>query len=131
MRKRRANSTPKARKPVPYEFVLEALTPLSPRTRPMFGCHAVYVGAKIVFILRDRDDYPRDNGVWLATTAEHHESLLQEFPNMRSLELFGKDVTHWQLLPSGAADFESSAMRACDLVLARDTRIGKIPKSRR
>src|SRR5258707_6386195 len=33
----------KQRKPVPHAFVLEALAPLSPYTRPMFGCLAVYV----------------------------------------------------------------------------------------
>jgi hypothetical protein len=28
----------KQRKPLPYEFVLDAIAPLSPKTRPMFGC---------------------------------------------------------------------------------------------
>jgi len=130
MAKRPAGPVLKVRKTIPYEFVLEALMPLSPRTRPMFGCHAVYIGPRIVFILRDRPDYPKDNGVWLATTAEHHESLLQEFPNMRSLGLFGKEVTHWQILPSDSSSFESSVMRACDFVLAKDPRIGKLPKHR-
>src|SRR5580704_10377971 len=55
----------KARKPVPHEFVLDALAPLSPRTRPMFGCLAVYVREKIVFILQDKQDYVEDNGLWL------------------------------------------------------------------
>jgi len=65
----------KRRKIVPYEFVLDALAPLAPTTRPMFGCLAVYVEEQIVLILRDRHDSREDNGVWLATTAEHHESL--------------------------------------------------------
>ena len=39
---------------VPYEFVLEALSPPSARTNPMFGCPAVYVGEKIVLLLRDK-----------------------------------------------------------------------------
>jgi hypothetical protein len=42
------------RKRLPYEFVLDALAPLSPWTRPMFGCLAVYVEDKIVLILRER-----------------------------------------------------------------------------
>ena len=65
----------KPRKAVPHEFVLEALAALSPQTRPMFGCLAVYVEDKIVLILRDKRDQTADNGVWLATTEEHHESL--------------------------------------------------------
>ncbi len=49
---------------------------------------------------------------------------------MRSIQLFGKEVTGWQVLPADAADFEEAAMRACELILARDPRIGKVPKSR-
>ena len=60
------------------------------RTRPMFGCLAVYVEDKIVLILRDKRDKTADNGVWLATTEEHHESLRREFPMMRSIQVLGK-----------------------------------------
>ncbi|MGO4884078.1 MAG: hypothetical protein ACLP59_25150 [Bryobacteraceae bacterium] len=123
--------TIKPRKPVPHAFVLETLADLSPRTRPMFGCLAIYVGAKIVLILRDKGSADTDNGVWLATTAEHHESLRREFPQMRSIRVLGKDVTGWQLLPADAPDFEEAALRACELVAARDPRIGKVPKRRK
>jgi hypothetical protein len=121
----------KPRKTVPHAFVLEALAALEPRTNPMFGCLAVYVGAKIVLILRDQREPEADNGVWLATTAEHHESLRREFPHMRSIQVFGREVTHWQVLPADAPDFEEAALRACELIRARDPRIGKIPKARR
>lgn len=93
----------------------------------MFGCVAVYVGEKIVLALRDKEQYAEDNGVWLATTKEHHESLRREFPNMRSIGLLGKRVTGWQLLPADAQDFEEAALRACDLIATRDPRIGKLP----
>jgi hypothetical protein len=121
----------KQRKPVPHAFVLEALAPLSPYTRPMFGCLAVYVKDKIVLILRDKPMNTSDNGVWLATTRDHHDSLRREFPNMRSIQVLGKPVTGWQVLPADAADFEAAAQRACDLVLAGDARIGKVPGARR
>lgn len=119
------------RKAVPHEFVLEAVAPLSPETRSMFGCLAIYVEDKIALILRDRPDAPADNGVWMATVAEHHESLRQEFPHMRSIQLFGPKVTGWQVLPVDAPDFEEAALHACDLLIAGDTRIGKVPQSRR
>jgi hypothetical protein len=96
----------------------------------MFGCLAIYVEAKIVLILRDKPG-DSDNGVWLATTAEHHKSLLREFPNMRSIKVFRKKVTGWQVLPAEAPDFEKAALRACELVAARDPRIGKVPAARR
>jgi len=118
-------------KPIPHHFVLDTIFPLLPSTRPMFGCLAVYVKDKIVLILRDKPQNTADNGVWLATTEEHHESLRREFPNMRSIQVLGKPVTGWQLLPADAPDFEEAALRACELILAGDTRIGKVPGSRR
>jgi hypothetical protein len=121
----------KQRKGIPHEFVLDAMAPLSPETRSMFGCLAVYVQDKIVLILRDKRDGTADNGVWLATTEEHHQSLRREFPNMRSIQVFGKKVTGWQVLPADAKDFEEAALHACELVLAGDPRIGKVPGTRR
>ena len=121
----------KRRKPVPHAFVLEAIAEVSPATRPMFGCLAVYVGEKIVLILRDKPGDSADNGVWLATTVDHHESLRREFPNMRSIQVFGKRVTGWQVLPAEAPDFEEAALRACELVVAGDPRIGKVPGTRK
>jgi hypothetical protein len=123
--------TAKQRKRVPHEFVLEALAGVSPRTRPMFGCLAIYVEDKIVLILRDKCGDTADNGVWIATTAEHHERLRRDFPNMRSIQVFGNKVTGWQVLPADAPDFEEAALRACELIAARDPRIGKAPGARR
>jgi len=123
--------TVKQRKAVPHEFVLDAIAPLSPWTRPMFGCLAVYVKEKIVLVLRDKHKNTADNGVWLATTEEHHESLRREFPNMRSITVLGKAVTGWQLLPADAPDLEEAALRACELIVAGDPRIGKVPGTRR
>jgi hypothetical protein len=85
-----ASSLPKHRKPIPHAFVLDALFPLSAYTRPMFGCLAIYVKDRIVLILRDKPEDTADNGVWLATTQEHHQSLRREFPNIRSIQLLGK-----------------------------------------
>lgn len=121
----------KQRKKIPYEFVLDALADLSPWTRPMFGCLAIYVGEKIVLVLREKQGASPDNGVWLATTRDHHASLHRDFPNMRSIEVLGKEVTGWQVLPADAPDFEEAAMHACELVIGGDPRIGKIPKARR
>ena len=121
----------KPRKVIPHEFVLEALAALSPQTRSMFGCLAVYVGDKIVLILRDRPHAAADNGVWLATTEQHHDNLRRAFPNMRSISVLGKKVTGWQVLPADAPDFEETALAACELIVAGDPRIGKVPGARR
>ncbi|MGA3212457.1 MAG: hypothetical protein ABSD20_14215 [Terriglobales bacterium] len=123
--------TTRQRKIVPHEFVLEALGSVQYRTRPMFGCLAIYVEDKIVLILRDKREGTVDNGVWLATTQQHHESLRREFPNMRSIQVLGREVTGWQVLPADAPDFEETALRACELVVVGDPRIGKVPGARR
>jgi hypothetical protein len=117
-------------KEIPFEFVIEELDRLHPIVKPMFGCHAVYVGSRIVFILRKRKDSIEDNGVWIATTSEHHESLRNEFPTMKSLTIFGPGPSGWQVLRESDSDFERLVYRACELVKARDPRIGKIPKPR-
>src|SRR5258708_19462390 len=83
----------KQRKAVPHQFVLDAIAPLSPETRSLFGCLAVYVQDKIVLILRDRRDGMADNGVWLATTEEHHQSLRREFSKLRPLPSFANKVS--------------------------------------
>jgi len=49
---------------------------------------------------------------------------------MRSIKVFGKPVTGWQVLPASAIDFEEAALHACELVIARDPRIGKVPKKK-
>jgi hypothetical protein len=114
----------------PHAFVLDALDGAAIETQPLFGSLAIYLGEKIVMVLRERKDDP-DNGVWLATTEEHHRSLRREFPSMRSISILGKAVTGWQVLPVDADDFEEAALHACELVLKRDPRIGKVPKPRR
>lgn len=113
---------------IPFDFVLEYLSIEALLIRPMFGCHAVYTRGKIVLILRQRKDFPNDNGVWLATIKEHHLSLKKDFSPLRSISLFGDKPSGWQNLPADADDFEKAVIKACELILKGDPRIGKIPK---
>jgi hypothetical protein len=118
---------------IPFEFIIELLLPLNPKVKPMFGCFAVYIGEKIMLVLRNRQDHEEANGIWIATKSEHHASLKQIFPSMHSVYILsdGKAETEWQMLPLDADDFESSAMKACELILRGDKRIGRIPKPRK
>src|SRR5579859_2374840 len=84
---------------IPFEFVREELDRIYPCVKPMFGCYAIYVGEKLVMILRKRDDHMDDNGVWLATSREHHPGLKEEFPCLRSIRLLGYSETEWQNIP--------------------------------
>jgi hypothetical protein len=116
---------------IPFEFVLEELDRIHPRVKPMFGCYAIYAGEKLVLILRQRNDFTDDNGVWLAAHHEHHASLKKEFPCMRSVRLLGSFETVWQNIPADEDDFEELVLKACHLILKGDVRIGKIPKQKK
>ena len=119
----------KTPKTIPFNFVIENLFALDPIIKSMFGAYAIYVGNKIVLILRDKKD--EDSGVWIATVPEHHASLKIDFPIMRSIKIFGTRESAWQVLPMDEDDFETSVNRACDLILNGDIRIGKIPKPKK
>lgn len=120
------------KKKVPFEFVLDELAEVDYWTRPMFGCTAVYVGEKIVLVLRYRPGREDgSDGVWVATTKEHHASLRREMPSLRSIAVLGTGETGWQMLPADTADFEENVRLACALVRAGDSRIGKVPKGKR
>jgi hypothetical protein len=121
------------RKSAPYPFILEALTALEPEVRPMFSGFAVYVGDKIMLMLRDSPKQPKDNGVWLvfSETADLDDpGIRRDFPSIRLIELLGGKIGHWRLVPADSPTFESEALHACELLLRRDARFGRVPQSR-
>lgn len=113
---------------IPFDFVLERLESCCPVVRPMFGCHAVYVGERIVLMLRNKENHREDNGIWLAIAPEHQQALKKIFPALRCVRLLGEKASAWQNIPAEADDFEESALAACDMILKNDLRIGKVPK---
>jgi hypothetical protein len=118
----------------PHPFIVEALAPLNPEVRPMFSGFAVYVGDRLVLMLRDAAKSARDNGVWLVlseATDPADEGLRREFPSLRRIELLGNKIGHWLVIPSDSPSFEKEALHACDLLLRHDVRLGRIPQSRR
>jgi hypothetical protein len=99
----------------------------------MFSGFAVYVGDKIVLMLRDSPKHPEDNGVWLvfSETANLADAgIRRDFPSIRLIGLLGGKIAHWRLLPADSPTFESEAMQACELLLKRDARFGRVPQSR-
>lgn len=121
------------RRSVPYPFIVEALAPLEPEVRPMFSGFAVYVGEKIVLMLRDSQKQPEDNGAWLvfSESADLADPRIRhDFPSLRLINLLGGKIAHWRLIPADSASFESEALHACELLLKHDVRFGRIPQSR-
>jgi hypothetical protein len=117
----------------PFPFVLELLYALQPRTKPMFGAHAIYIREKLVLIVRQRETHPEVNGVWMATSRRFHESLRNEFPSMHSVYILsnGKSETDMQMIHEDDENFEPYVTRICELILKNDPRIGRIPKARK
>jgi hypothetical protein len=130
----------RAKRSPAFSFVLDELndSPLAGHvhTRPMFGCHAVYIDRKIVFFLRQKQDAKttRDNGIWVAMQPEFTESVRKEFPALRPIELFAArsktGFAGWLNLPDTDDSFEQSALALCRLLIRGDKRLGKIPKGR-
>jgi hypothetical protein len=122
------------RRSAPYPFILDALAPLEPEVRPMFSGFAVYLGEKIVLMLRDSPKQPEDNGVWLVfseTANLADPGIRKDFPSIRLIKLLGGKIAHWRLIPADSATFESEALHACELLLKHDGRFGRIPQSRK
>ena len=119
------------KKSIPFEFALEALEGLDYRTKPMFGAYGVYVGFKMVFILRDRDISPEDNGLWVPVRWEDQPEMKKKyFPNMRPIKMFEGSAATWQVLPVDSEDFEEAVLKICQMIQKEDPRIGTIPKKK-
>jgi hypothetical protein len=100
----------------------------------MFSGYAVYIGDLLVLMLRDHAKSVRDNGVWLVlseTTNPEDKTLRRELPSLRRIELLQSKIGHWLVIPSDGPDFETEALHACELLLRRDPRLGRVPQSRR
>lgn len=100
----------------------------------MFSGYAVYVGDRIVCMLRDHAKSPQDNGVWLVLSESVNpgdKALRQEFPSLRPIERLRGKISHWLVIPSDSPTFEEEALHACDRLLQHDSRFGRVPKSRR
>ncbi len=115
------------KKKVPFAFALEELDALSPAINPMFGGYIVYIGEKMTLFLYDQEKLPGFKGVSLATTPEHYRSLAQEFSSTRDAEPQKIGKHPWLHIPAEAADFEEQVLKACELILKGDQRIGRTP----
>lgn len=120
-------------KKIPFDFILDELFALDPVVKPMFGCHAIYIGEKIMMIMRDKIDHEDANGVWIATSYEHQPSLKKEFPALISVAILtvpGRE-TEWQMIHKEDDNFESYVLKICSYINKGDPRFGKVPKAKR
>ena len=78
------------KKRIPFEFILDYLHPLEITIKPMFGCHAIYSGGKILLIVRKKDTHTDANGIWIATERKHHASLKKDIPFLISISILSE-----------------------------------------
>ncbi len=120
-----------SKKKIPFAFALEELDALSPAIKPMFGGSIVYIGEKMTLFLYDGEKLPGFKGISLATTPEHYRSLAQEFSSTRDVEPQKIGEHPWLHIPAGAADFEEQVLKACEMILNGDPRIGRAPEEKK
>jgi hypothetical protein len=116
-------------KAAPFDFVFDYL-PQNVIIKPMFGMHYIYLNRKIVIILRKAATNLDMNGIWLATSKEHHQSLEKEIPALADFVLDNGEMhdSNWRLLRHDHDDFEEAAIKICELISHGDKRIGKETK---
>ncbi len=119
------------KKKAPFAFALEELDALSPTINPMFGGFAIYIGEKMVLFLYDQEKWPDFRGVSLATTPDHYRSLAREFSSTRDAGPQKIGERPWLLIPAGAVDFEEQVLKACEMILNGDPRIGRAPEEKK
>jgi len=90
--------------------------------RKMFGADAAYLDGLLYLIVADRDD--PWNGVMVCTSQDRHAALLADMPSLKVHPVLGK----WLYLPQSDDSFESIAATLAELAVARDPRLGVVPK---
>jgi hypothetical protein len=113
-------------KPTPFDFVFDYL-PTGIVIKRMFGMHYIYLGKRIMLILRLRSNEPELNGIWVATSKDHHESLKNNIPELGAFFINNNERQgNWLFIPDNEDNFEGAAIKVCELILHGDPRIGKV-----
>ncbi|MGI8919334.1 MAG: hypothetical protein ACR2H6_12110 [Pyrinomonadaceae bacterium] len=119
------------RKRIPFPFVIDELESLRLTARSVFGFTHFYLDDKLLFSLRESATQPGSNGMWLYTTTEHADGLAREFSDLPRRQIWRSGKKAWIVLASRLPEFEEHAFKACELILGRDQRIGRLSRSLR
>lgn len=116
------------KKSIPFPFIIDELVSLRPTTKKVFGFTHVYLDERLLFSLRDDVKQPGTNGMWLYTLAENIEGLAKEFPDLPRRQFWRSGRNCWVVLASRLECFEEYALKACELILNGDKRIGRVTR---
>ena len=115
----------KIKKVNPLQWLVEPLeSDESFAQKKMFGADVVYIGGRQVLAMITGDE--PWNGLLVCTSREHHESLIQEYPELSSHAVLGK----WLYISQSNKNFEQTAERLTKQILEGDVRIGIEPKAK-
>ncbi len=110
---------------VPYSFILSFFFPVRPVIKKMLGCYGLFVNKKLVVLLRERDNQPEFNGVFIATQPEYFDELSNELHSSNmDFDIDGAEYT-WIFISEDLEDFKDKVKRAAELIKNGDQRIGK------
>jgi hypothetical protein len=111
----------------PYDFIFDYL-PDAIIVRRVFGMYYIYLNQKNMLILRKLSKNQNLNGIWIATGQAYHASLKADVPCIADFVLDNGKMhdSAWQLLKEGDDNFETAAIKICDLISHGDPRIGKV-----
>jgi len=91
----------------------------------MLGGYALISGEDILLLLRERENQPEFNGVFVPTEPGYFDALSDEIHSSNmDFDLDGAPHT-WIFISEDLPDFHEKIKRACKLIKAGDKRIGK------
>lgn len=114
----------------PFDFIFDYLLAIELMVKPFFGMFAIYANSKLLLLLRERNNEPEKNGIWIATVGNSVETLKKDLPGSQVLFERKSRKDEWLFIPADDDAFERSAISLCELIVRRDPRIGRIPKPR-
>jgi hypothetical protein len=112
---------------IPFDFVFDYL-PDSIVVKKMFGMHYIYLGRKLMLMLRKRNNEPGMNGIWVATNKKHHQSLKADAPGLAPLFIDDDWHSNWLQLKDDDEVFEDAVIKVCELISRGDPRLGRFTK---
>jgi len=110
---------------IPYSFVLKELFPLRPEIRKMLGGYGLRLDKKLILFLRENDEQPEFNGVFVATEPEYFAALQKEIHASKMEFDFDGSKDSWIFISEDLDDFEEKVKKACAMIKNGDARIGK------
>ena len=91
----------------------------------MIGCYGLFVNKKLLLLLRDRDNQPEFNGIFVATQPEFFDALQHEIHTSKMEFDLDGEAHSWIFLSEDLPDFNAKVKKACEMIKAGDVRIGK------